>query len=209
MRRWKVALSKAQNEPRAGGPRPHWQGRRARDGRRVPRRNRRASRCDRAAGHSRHRQDSPVAGRRRRGQLPRLPAPLLAALGGRDRVLVRWDSPTCSGLPPTTSCRSCRRSSGVRSRPALLLGESNVGADDRAVAAAFLGALRLLAADGPYARRRRRPVAGPASLAALRCALTRLDDAPVAILLAVGGEVPAWLRRSAFEETVRTSTSSA
>ena len=32
---------------------------------------------------------------------------------------------------------------------ALLLGESNVGADDRAVATAFLGALRLLAADGP------------------------------------------------------------
>ena len=44
---------------------------------------------------------------------------------------------------------------------ALLLGESEIHADDRAVAAAFLGALRLLARDSPAVPRgRRRSVAG-------------------------------------------------
>ena len=44
---------------------------------------------------------------------------------------------------------------------ALLLGESEIRADDRTVAAAFLGALRLLANDGPcLPRGRRRPMAG-------------------------------------------------
>ena len=88
---------------------------------------------------------------------------------------------------------------------ALLLGESEVDADDRAVAAAFLGALRLLAAEIPLC------LAvddvqwlDAASLAALRYALARLDDAPVATLLAVRGGLPDWLRRSVLEGTVRT-----
>ena len=88
---------------------------------------------------------------------------------------------------------------------ALLLGESEVHADDRAVAAAFLGALRLLADDGPLC------LAvddvqwlDAASLAALRYALARLDREPVAALLAVRGDVPAWLRRAVPEDRLRT-----
>jgi DNA-binding CsgD family transcriptional regulator len=88
---------------------------------------------------------------------------------------------------------------------ALLLGESEVAADDRAVAAAFLGAVRLLAAEGPVC------LAvddvqwlDAASVAALRYALARLDAAPVAALLAVRGDLPDWLRRSALEDTLRT-----
>jgi hypothetical protein len=74
---------------------------------------------------------------------------------------------------------------------ALLLGESATYVDDRAVAAAFLGALRLLVADAPVC------VAvddiqwlDVASLAALRHVLARLDDEPVAAVLAVRGDVP-------------------
>ena len=88
---------------------------------------------------------------------------------------------------------------------ALLLGESEIHADDRAVAAAFLGALRLLARDSPLC------LAvddiqwlDAASLAALRYALARLDDEPVAALLAVRGDLPAWLRRAVPEERLRT-----
>jgi DNA-binding CsgD family transcriptional regulator len=88
---------------------------------------------------------------------------------------------------------------------ALLLGESEIHADDRAVAAAFLGALRLLARDGPLC------LAvddvqwlDAASLAALGYALPRLDREPVAFLLAVRGDVPAWLRRAAPEDRLRT-----
>ena len=88
---------------------------------------------------------------------------------------------------------------------ALLLGESEVRADDRAVAAAFLGALRLLAGDGPVC------LAvddiqwlDAASLAALRYALARLEREPVAALLAVRGDPPAWLRRAVPEERLRT-----
>ena len=88
---------------------------------------------------------------------------------------------------------------------ALLLGESELHADDRAVASAFLGALRLLAGDGPLC------LAvddvqwlDAASLAALRYALARLEDEPVAALLAVRGDVPAWLRRAVPEERLRT-----
>ena len=58
----------------------------------------------------------------------------------------------------------------------MLLGESEIHADDRAVAAAFLGALRLLAGDRPLC------LAvddiqwlDAASLAALRFALARLE----------------------------------
>jgi DNA-binding CsgD family transcriptional regulator len=88
---------------------------------------------------------------------------------------------------------------------ALLLGESELHADDRAVAAAFLGALRLLAGDGPVC------LAvddvqwlDAASLAALGYALARLDREPVAALLAVRGELPTWLRRAVPEERLRT-----
>jgi DNA-binding CsgD family transcriptional regulator len=87
---------------------------------------------------------------------------------------------------------------------ALLLGESEIHADDRAVAAAFLGALRLLAGESPLC------LAvddiqwlDAASLAALRYALVRLDDEPVAALVAVRGDLPAWLRRAVPEERLR------
>jgi DNA-binding CsgD family transcriptional regulator len=88
---------------------------------------------------------------------------------------------------------------------ALLLGESEIHADDRAVAAAFLGALRLLAADNPVC------LAvddvqwlDVASLVALQYALARLDREPVAVLLAVRGEPPTWLRRAVPEGRLRT-----
>jgi DNA-binding CsgD family transcriptional regulator len=88
---------------------------------------------------------------------------------------------------------------------ALLLGESEIQADDRAVAAAFLGALRLLAGDRTLC------LAvddvqwlDAASLAALRHVLARLDGEPVAALLAVRGDVPAWIRRAVLEERLRT-----
>ena len=87
---------------------------------------------------------------------------------------------------------------------ALLLGESG-RADDRAVAAAFLGALRLLARDESLC------LAvddiqwlDAASLAALRYALARLDDVRAAALLAVRGDVPPWLHRAVPEERLRT-----
>jgi DNA-binding CsgD family transcriptional regulator len=88
---------------------------------------------------------------------------------------------------------------------ALLLGESEISLDDRAVAAAFLGALRLLARDSPLC------LAvddvqwlDAASLVALRYALARLDEDPVAALLAVRGDLPAWLRRAVPAEGLQT-----
>ena len=88
---------------------------------------------------------------------------------------------------------------------ALLLGEAETQIDERAVAAAFLAALRLLAADGTLC------VAvddvqwlDAASLAAFRFALSRLDDEPIATLLTVRGEPPAWLRRSVPETRLAT-----
>jgi DNA-binding CsgD family transcriptional regulator len=88
---------------------------------------------------------------------------------------------------------------------ALLLGDSELDADDRAVAAAFLAAVRLLARDGPLCiavddvqwltQRRFRSFA---------TALARLDDEPVAALLAVRGEVPEWLRRLLPRDSLRT-----
>jgi DNA-binding CsgD family transcriptional regulator len=87
---------------------------------------------------------------------------------------------------------------------ALLLGESELHADHRAVAAAFLRAVQLLAAESPVC------LAvddiqwlDAASLAVLRYALARLDDDPVAALLAVRGEVPEWLRRAVPEDRLR------
>jgi DNA-binding CsgD family transcriptional regulator len=88
---------------------------------------------------------------------------------------------------------------------ALLLGESETHADDRAVAAAFLGALRLLARDRPLC------VAvddiqwlDVASVTVLQYALARLEHAPVAALKAVRGGVPPWLVRAVPEGRLRT-----
>jgi predicted ATPase len=88
---------------------------------------------------------------------------------------------------------------------ALLLGESQIHADDRAVAAAFLGALRLLACG------HRLCVAvddiqwlDVASVATIRYALARLEHEPVAALLAVRGGVPPWLVRAVPEQLLRT-----
>ena len=88
---------------------------------------------------------------------------------------------------------------------ALLLGESELPADERVVSAAFLGSVRLLAAAGPLC------VAvddvqwlDGASLAALRFALSRLDEEPIAALIAVRGSEPEWLRRAVPEQRRRT-----
>ena len=86
---------------------------------------------------------------------------------------------------------------------ALLRGDSYDEADERVIAAALLGALKLLASDRPLC------VAADdvqwldaASLAALRYALARLDE-PVAALIAARGDVPSWLRRAVPEEQLR------
>jgi DNA-binding CsgD family transcriptional regulator len=89
---------------------------------------------------------------------------------------------------------------------ALLLGDAEGGADERAVAASLLAALRSLATD--------RPVClavddlqwlDPASLAALQFAMSRIVHEPVAALFAArGGHVPSWLRRMLHETTLRT-----
>ena len=83
---------------------------------------------------------------------------------------------------------------------ALLLGESNAQADERAVGAGLLGALRLLAAETPLV------LAvddlqwlDAASLAALRFVLGRVGDEPIAALLTVRGEPPVWLRQTVAE----------
>jgi DNA-binding CsgD family transcriptional regulator len=88
---------------------------------------------------------------------------------------------------------------------ALLLGESELRADDRAVAAAFLGALRLLAGRAPLC------VAvddlqwlDAASLAVVRYAIARLEHESVFVLLTVRGEVPVWLRRAVPDEGLQT-----
>jgi DNA-binding CsgD family transcriptional regulator len=87
----------------------------------------------------------------------------------------------------------------------LLRGESEVHADDRAVAAAFLGALRILARDSPLclAVDDVQWLDAP-SRAALGYALARLDREPVATLLAVRGHLPAWLRHAVPDDRLRT-----
>ena len=89
---------------------------------------------------------------------------------------------------------------------ALLLGNSERSVDDRVVAVAFLGALRLLAGGSPLC------LAiddvqwlDSASLTALRHALARLDGEPVAALLAVRGAVPAWLPRAVPDGRLQTT----
>jgi DNA-binding CsgD family transcriptional regulator len=88
---------------------------------------------------------------------------------------------------------------------ALLLGETQPASDDRAVASAFLGALRVLARDGPVC------LAvddvqwlDAASLVALRFALARLEEVPVAAVLAVRGDTPSWVRRAVPLDEQRT-----
>jgi DNA-binding CsgD family transcriptional regulator len=88
---------------------------------------------------------------------------------------------------------------------ALLLGESELQADERAVGAAFLGALRLLAGEAPIclAVDDVQWLDG-ASLAALRFAIARLEREPVAVLLSVRGSTPGWLRHAVSEERLQT-----
>jgi DNA-binding CsgD family transcriptional regulator len=88
---------------------------------------------------------------------------------------------------------------------ALLLGEAEVDADDRAVTAAFLAALRRLASESPVC------LAvddvqwlDAASRAALGYALARLERDQVAALLAVRGDVPEWLRRAVPDDRLET-----
>jgi DNA-binding CsgD family transcriptional regulator len=87
---------------------------------------------------------------------------------------------------------------------ALLLGEPAARTDGRAVAAAFLAALRLLAADSPLC------IAiddvqwlDAASLTALRYAFDRLDGEPVAAVLTVRDGLPEWLRRGVSHQRVQ------
>ncbi len=114
-------------------------------------------------------------------------AGLADLLGGADKIVAE--------LPPIQ-----RRALEA----ALLLGDTEVDADERAVAAAFLAAVRRLSGDSPLC------VAvddvqwlDAASIAALGYALARLDREPVAALLAVRGEVPEWLRRAVPEERLQ------
>ena len=88
---------------------------------------------------------------------------------------------------------------------ALLLRESEVAVDERAVASAFLGALRILAREAPVL------VAvddlqwlDSATLATVRFALARLDVECVAALFAVRGPTPEWLRRGMPEHRLVT-----
>lgn len=80
---------------------------------------------------------------------------------------------------------------------ALLLGAPDASVDERAVGAAFLGALKTLAADGPLCLSvDDLQWLDAASLGPLRFAFARLDHQPVAALLAVRGTAPEWLRRA-------------
>jgi DNA-binding CsgD family transcriptional regulator len=88
---------------------------------------------------------------------------------------------------------------------ALLLRESEFAVDERAVASAFLGALRILARDAAVL------VAiddlqwlDSATLATVRFALARVDHECVAALFAVRGPTPEWLRRGMPEQRLVT-----
>ena len=88
---------------------------------------------------------------------------------------------------------------------ALLLGEAEVDADDRAVTAAFLAALRQLAGERPiFLAVDDVQWLDAASRAALGYALARLERDQVAALLAVRGGVPDWLRRAVPEGRLQT-----
>ena len=88
---------------------------------------------------------------------------------------------------------------------ALLLGESEHRADPRAVAAAFLGALRLLAGERSlFLAVDDVQWLDAASLSALRYAVARLRDERVATVFAVRDDVPEWVRRGVAEDRLRT-----
>ena len=87
---------------------------------------------------------------------------------------------------------------------ALLLGDSTLRVDDRAIGAAFLGAVQILSRMGPLC------LAvddvqwlDAASLATVRYALSRLEDEPVAFVLTARGSTPGWLRRAVLEERLQ------
>ena len=88
---------------------------------------------------------------------------------------------------------------------ALLIGESELHADERAVAAAFLGALRLLAADGPLCvavddiQWLGRRVARGSSL----CARTASTGSRSPRCSRSAAHPPAWLRQAVPEERLR------
>jgi DNA-binding CsgD family transcriptional regulator len=109
------------------------------------------------------------------------------SFGGLSDLLGPYAGDVLPELPPVQ-----RRSL----ESALLLGESEIRSGDRAVLAAFLAAVRLLAAQGPLC------LAvddiqwlDPASLAAFRYAFDRLDREPVAALVTLRGALPDWLAR--------------
>ena len=89
---------------------------------------------------------------------------------------------------------------------ALLLGESEADAGDRTVAAALLGAVRVLARDDGAVCVAVDDIQwlDAASLAALRYVLARLDQEPVATLLAARGALPESVRRAVPEGRLRT-----
>ena len=101
------------------------------------------------------------------------------------------------GLLPPIQRRALER--------ALLLGETDAHADERAVSTAFLEALRALGAESPlYLAVDDVQWLDAESLAGLRFALPRVARLPVAAVLATRGEPPAWLRRGLDEERLRT-----
>ena len=87
---------------------------------------------------------------------------------------------------------------------ALLRGPTDAHADDRVVAAAFLGAIRALASDGPICLAiDDAQWLDAATLATVRFALARFDTEPVLALLALRGDVPDWLPRSVRDDRLR------
>ena len=176
----------------AGGQRDHRPRRRACGAAGLPRPRRPGSGRARAGGRARDREDGALAGGGGAGagariqecsarfRRPRRP-------GSRSRR-----SPTCSGRCSPTCCRPCRRRSGARSR-SRSCSRMRQGAppDRRAVAFAFLGALRALAREGPVvvAVDDVQWLDGPSAFM-VEFALRRLREEPVAFLLTLrtGGE---------------------
>ena len=103
----------------------------------------------------------------------------------------------------------CRRCSERLLKAALLLGDSALAADPRAVAAGFLGALRLLAAERTLclAVDDVQWLDAASFLSAIRYAVARLRHERVATLLAVRDEVPEWVSHAVVESRLERSTS--
>jgi hypothetical protein len=117
------------------------------------------------------------------------------AFSGIGDLLARDVDAVLAALPPVQ--RSALEA-------ALLLGETRRDVEQRAVAAAFLAALRMLSTTGSLC------VAvddlqwlDGESLGVVRYAFARLADAPIAVLTAVRGAPPEWLRRSVGEDRLR------